>query len=209
MIVRFLGTKSLKTAKVAALFILLLYHTRGHAQTANGDAFSRANLAFLVHNNPALGMDNVGGSTLIFDVGNVMSSKFSVGLRTLATGAENEKNRFYRLGSGVLFIYHLYPTILLHISPGIFHETATMGAKMGVADKKEYGYSGTEIIAGWEKQIVAVNDAMKLNWGTFVVYHWGNRDGSAPPTEADSPPAAPAETKGWARGIEFSFEFSL
>ena len=205
--------KTFKTGGVfkgSVFFLILFYPAQSQAQTGANDSFSRANFAFLVHDNPELGFNNVGGSTLIFDLGNNVSSKFSVGLRTLATGGQNEKNRFYRLGSGVLVIYHINPTLLVHVSPGMFHETATLGAKIDSAHKTEYGYTGTQVIAGWEKQIVAINNAMKINWGTFLVYHSGYRDDS-PSKTADSPQqtSGPAESKGWGKGIEFSFEFAL
>ena len=209
MIIRLFGNRPLKTIKVIALFLLLLYHTRGHAQPIGNESFSRANFAFLVNNNSSLGFNNVGGSTLIFDVGNAVSSKVDLGLRTLATGGANEKSRFYRLGSGILLIYHAFPTFMLHISPGIFHETATLGAKLDSGHREELGYTGTQWIAGWEKQIVAIDNAMKINWGSFVVYHSGIRDDPSSGPSGGSLAPTPAESKGLATGVEFSFEFLL
>ena len=208
MMIRSLNKKSLKTIRITTLLFLSFYHVRSYAQTTGNDSFSRANFAFLVHNNSSLGFRNVGGSTLIFDVGNNLSSKISLGLRTLATGAENNSNRFYRLGTGVVLIYHIFPSFSVHVSPGVFHETATLGAKISSVDRREYGYTGTQLIAGWEKQLVMINNSMKLNWGTFLVYHSGKRDDSSD-KNSELANAVPAETKGLAKGVEFSFEFSL
>jgi hypothetical protein len=191
------------------LTFLALISTSASGSSFEHTPYSKAQVGYLVHNS-SIGATQAGGSTLIMDTGFSISQAAQIGIKSIATGAEDPEQgiNFYRLGAGPHILYRPLAGWAIHVSPHFFTETVYFSSPGSRNPDKSNSrrYSGTQLITGWEK-ILYAGDSLIIAWGGMWVFHKGAA--SSTPSRNPLSFSSPQVSKGQAQGLSISAEFKL
>ena len=125
-------------------------------------------IGYATNDQSTTGFRQAGGSVVLLDVSRPVNSQVDIGLRSIASGAEDPSHQFYRLGAGPLVSYNINQNWALQGSIAFFNE-----AGIGLQGQKSYQSRGQEVLVGWER-IWRICRRIELAGGSFATYHQGS-----------------------------------
>ena len=124
-------------------------------------------IGYATNDQSSTGFRKAGGSVVLLDVSRPINSRIDIGLRSMASGAEDPSHQFYRLGAGPLVSYNINQNWALQGAIAFFNE-----AGIGLQGQKSYQSRGQEVLLGWER-IWRISRRVELAGGSFATYHQG------------------------------------
>lgn len=142
-----------------------------HTDSPQWNILSQTHGAYAVESQSSTGFKKAGGSALIFDAtAQHPSQNWEIGLRTYASGAQSQTQpqSFYRLAVGPLLNLLITPVWMIHVSMGIFRESAYLPG-----DEPIYGAQGQFLMLGWNRRVPIMRD-VEFIWGGFASFNQGS-----------------------------------
>ncbi|MCX6105740.1 MAG: hypothetical protein NTY08_07930 [Proteobacteria bacterium] len=124
-------------------------------------------IGYATNDQSSTGFRQAGGSVVLLDVSRPINSHIDIGLRSIASGAEDPSHQFYRLGAGPLVSYNINQNWAVQGAIAFFNE-----AGVGLQGQKSYQSRGQEVLLGWER-IWRISRRIELAGGSFATYHHG------------------------------------